>query len=185
MLPRVDVDNGGRLFGRRFIGSLAGLAVALAVVGCGSGGPRHVTKKRGVTIPPTSSTSDTSVTSATSTTGVTSAAAALSADQAAERLARDAAGAAVTYGTNNNGNYSGMTAATLHSLTASVQVGPGDGNPYLDPGGGVTILDSGAGFTVTATSSTGDTFNVGESATGTPTQSCTGTASTACQNGTC
>jgi hypothetical protein len=36
---------------------------------------------------------------------------------------------------------------------------------------------------VTATSSTDDTFSIGESASGTPTQSCTGTASPACQNG--
>jgi outer membrane usher protein FimD/PapC len=89
----------------------------------------------------------------------------------------------MTYGTNNNGNYSGMTAAALHTLAGAIQVGPGAGNAYITPSGGVTILDNGAGFTVTATSSTGDTFAIGESANGTPTQSCTGTASPACQNG--
>jgi hypothetical protein len=89
----------------------------------------------------------------------------------------------MTYGTNSNGNYSGMTAASLHSLASGIQVGPGAGNAYVSSSGGVTILDSGAGFTVTATSATGDTFSIGESATGTPTQSCTGTASTACQSG--
>ena len=164
----------------------AGLAIALALAGCGSSAPKHVTKKRTGAVPPpgsTAATSVTSATSATSTTGSTTAAAALSADQAAEQLARSAASTAMTYGTNNNGNYSGMTAAALHSLEAAIQVGPGAGNAYIDPDTGVTILDSGAGFTVTATSTTGDTFSAGESATGTPTQSCTGTASSACQDG--
>jgi len=89
----------------------------------------------------------------------------------------------MTYGTNNNGNYSGMTAAALHALAGTIQVGPGAGTAYITSSGSVTILDSGAGFTVTATSSTDDTFSIGESASGTPTQSCTGTASPACQNG--
>lgn len=88
----------------------------------------------------------------------------------------------MTYGTNNNGNYSGMTVAALHSLAGTIQVGPGAGNAFIAQSGGVAVLDSGAGFTVTATSTTGDTFTIGESATGTPTQTCTGTVSTACQN---
>lgn len=162
----------------------AGLGVALTIAGCGASSKKPAT--RTATGPRTGSTATTSATSAasaTSATGSTSTAAALSDDQAAEQLAHSAATAAMTYGTNSNGNYSGMTAASLHSLASGIQVGPGTGNAYVSSSGGVTILDSGAGFTVTATSATGDTFSIGESATGTPTQSCTGTASTACQSG--
>ena len=87
------------------------------------------------------------------------------------------------YGNNNNGNYSGMTSTALSALNSSIQVGPGAGKPYLDAAAGVSVLDNGAGYVVTATSTTGDTFSVGESATGTATQSCTGTASSACGSG--
>lgn len=162
----------------------ASVAVALAVAACGGSSPKVVTPT--VTVPParsgsTVATSATSATSVTSATGSTSPADALAADQGASALAQTASTAAVSYGNNNNGNYAAMTPAALQSLDASIQVGPGNGNPYLANPGGVTVLDNGAGYTVTATSTTGDTFSVGESATGTPTQSCTGAISTLCE----
>jgi hypothetical protein len=150
----------------------AAVAVAAVVAGCGSA---KVVKQ-----PIGHQHTRTGTTSATSATGSTAPAAALAADDGAQQLAQTASTAAMNYGNDNNGNYSGMTAAALVSLDASIQLGPGGGQPYLDPTSGVTVLDNGAGYSVTATSTTGDTFSVGESATGTPTQSCTGSASSAC-----
>jgi hypothetical protein len=150
---------------------LACAAVAVTVAGCGSssGGSKIVTQPQPAR----------NVAPSTSATG-TGASAALTADELAEALARTASNYAMTYGTNNNGNYGGLTATALNSLDAAIQTGPGDGAPYIDATTGVSVLDGGAGYTVTATSTTGDTFSIGESANGQPTQSCTGAASTAC-----
>jgi hypothetical protein len=159
----------------------AALAVAVAVAGCGGGSTRTVT--RTVTVPRTTTPPKQS-TSPTSSTGTTSSAqGALAADDAAEALARSASAGATTYGTDNNGNYTGLSAAALHSKDSTIQVGPGVGKPYIASSGGVAVLADGAGYSVTATSTSGDSFSLGESASGTATRSCTGSASTACQNG--
>lgn len=153
------------------------LAGALVAAGCG-------TKTVAVKLKPPPPTHSTSPPSSTSSTGATAeAAVAIRADQAAQMLAQATSTAATTFGNNNNGNYSGMTATALGALDPTLQFAPGAGKPYVDPASGVIVLDSGAGYTVTATSISGDTFSLGESATGTPTQTCTGTASGACRDG--
>lgn len=158
--------------------AIAAIAIAAGIAACGGGSPPTVT--RTVTIPTT-----TTPTQSTSTTGGSgSASTALSGDDFAEALANKASAAATSYGTSHNGNYAGMSATALSALDAAIQIGPGDGDPYLASSGGVTVLSNGAGYTVTATSTTGDTFSVGESASGTATRSCSGSASTACQAGT-
>jgi hypothetical protein len=173
----------------------AALVAALALTACGrsSNAPKTTpptttpTSTTGTT--PTSgtgtTTGPTSTTTPTSATGTTtSPAKALAADQTAEGVARGASAAALTFGTNHNGSYAGLTAAAIHALASAVQVGPGDGNAYLALPGGVRVLGQGAGYSVTATSTTGDTFSLGESGSGTATTSCTGSASTACKSGT-
>jgi hypothetical protein len=157
------------------------IAAGAALAACGGSSTAKVT--RTVTVPTrTTPTQSTSPKSATGSSG--SANAALSADEAAEALANMASTAATSYGTSHNGNYAGLSAAVLHALDDAIQVGPGGGDPYLASSGGVVVLGDGAGYTATATSTSGDTFSVGESASGTPTRSCTGTASGACQAGT-
>lgn len=160
---------------------LAATVAAVVLAGCGTASNAVKTPPTTTPKPPTHATSATSTTSPTGASAA--AAAALMADQAAEALARSASSDATTYGNNNNGNYSGMSATALVAIDSTLPIAPGSGKPYIDSSTGVTIIDGGAGYSVTATSASGDTFSIGESATGTPTESCTGTASSACQNG--
>jgi hypothetical protein len=164
---------------------IAGLVLAATLAACGSSAPKKVpppsptvTVTTPNTAPAITSTGPTGATSSTGAKGTKlSAAAALTADQAAETLARTASSTAEAYATNKNGSYAGLTPLALHALTPSIQTAPGDGTPYVTATG---VLGQGAGYTLTVVSTTGDTFSIGESATGTATESCTGTASTAC-----
>jgi hypothetical protein len=152
---------------------LVALVLSLALAACGGGGSTKPPTKPRTISPPVKTTPP-----ATASGG-----AARAADNAAENLALTADTTAQTYGTNNNGSYAGLTADALHSLEASIQIGPGNGNAYIAPAAGVAVLDNGAGYAITATSTTGDTFSVGESSTGTATRTCTGVASAACNSG--
>jgi hypothetical protein len=148
------------------------LIVGAGLAACGGGSTKPPSKPR-VISPPVKTTPP-----ATASGG-----AALAADNAAEELALTADTTAQTYGTNSNGSFAGLTATALHSLEASIQIGPGGGNAYIAPAAGVAVLDNGAGYAITATSTTGDTFSVGESSTGTASRTCTGVASAACKSG--
>jgi hypothetical protein len=148
------------------------LMLAVGLAACGGGSTKPPVKPRTIS-PPIKTTPP-----ATASGG-----AARAADNAAEELALTADTTAQTYGTNNNGSFAGLTAAALHSLEASIQVGPGGGNAYIAPAAGVAVLDNGAGYAITATSTTGDTFSIGESSTGTASRTCSGVASAACKSG--
>jgi hypothetical protein len=149
------------------------LARGAGLAACGGGSTTPRVKPRTIS-PPTK----TAPPPATASGG-----AARAADNAAEELALTADAAAQTYGTNNNGSYAGLTAAALHSLERSIQIGPGGGSAYVASADGVAVLDAGAGYAITATSTTGDTFSIGESSTGTATRTCSGVASAACRSG--
>jgi hypothetical protein len=169
----------------------AALVAALVLAACGGSSkapkttpPKTTTTSTTPNNGASAATGPTSKTGSTSATGTTtSPAKALAADETAEAVALGASTAAVSFGTNHNGSYAGMTATAIHALASGVQVGPGEGNAYLAVPGGVTVLGQGAGYTVTVTSATGDTFSLGESGSGTATKSCTGSASPACKNG--
>jgi hypothetical protein len=164
---------------------IAGLVLAVTLAACGSSAPKKVPPPSPtVTVTTPNTAPAITSTGPTGTTGSTgkkvSTAAALTADQAAETLAHTASSTAEAYATNKNGSYAGLTPLALHALTPSIQTAPGDGNPYVAATG---VLGQGAGYTLTVDSTTGDTFSIGESATGTATESCSGTASSACTAG--
>ena len=166
---------------------LVAIVAAVGLAACGGGSTTTSTTPPPSTPPasgPTSASGTTGTSTSTGSSGATgSSAAALAADTAAQQLARTAGQAALSYANANNGSYAGLTPAGLQTANAAIQIGPGNGDPYIDSSTGVVVLSGGAGYAVTATSTTGDSFSVGASSSGQATQTCIGSASAACQAG--
>jgi type IV pilus assembly protein PilA len=102
-------------------------------------------------------------------------------DAAAKELAHTAQVAIETCATDNNGLYSNCNTPTvLASYEATIQTSAGNNNAYLS-----AVTAAASTYTVTTTSTTGDTYSIARSATGTLTRTCTNSgSSTACVNGT-
>ena len=92
-------------------------------------------------------------------------------DAAAKELVHSEQIAIETYATDTGGDYSGATAAILHTYEPTIQVGPGNSNAYaVDPTG-----LSPTSYTVTAWDATGtDSFSITRT-NGATTRTCTGT----------
>jgi len=88
-------------------------------------------------------------------------------DAAAKEMAHTAQVAAETYGTDNNGNYGGMSPTSLAGYESTIQTSSGSGNAYLTVATGTAN-----GYTVTATSTNLDTFSIVRNANGSITRSC-------------
>ena len=101
-------------------------------------------------------------------------------DAAAKELAHTAQVAIETLATDNNGSYASATASVLQGYEATIQIASGNGNAYLS---GVTVTAN--TYTVTTTSTTGDTFSINRSNSGSLTRTCTPSTGTVggCVNG--
>jgi type IV pilus assembly protein PilA len=101
-------------------------------------------------------------------------------DAAAKELAHTAQVAIETLATDNNGSYASATASGLQGYEATIQIASGNGNAYLS---GVTVTAN--TYTVTTTSTTGDTFSINRSSSGSLTRTCTPSTGTVggCVNG--
>ena len=101
-------------------------------------------------------------------------------DAAAKELAHTAQVAIETLATDNNGSYASATASGLQGYEATIQIASGNGNAYLS---GVTVTAN--TYTVTTTSTTGDTFSINRSNSGSLTRTCTPSTGTVggCVNG--
>ena len=91
-------------------------------------------------------------------------------DASAKELAKSAQTAAVTYSTDNNGLFDGLSATVVHTYESNIPVCPStNGNACL------TTATTGAGntYTVTAQAANGDTFSIVQDATGSVTYPCT------------
>ena len=117
-------------------------------------------------------------------------------DSSAKELARTAETVAETIATDNNGNYTNVTATSINQYEPTVAVcGVTTGDSSTTPGAsnsnqnacllpaGTAATGSGSGFTVQALSTSGNTFTITRSSTGTVSRSCT--ASAAPNNGGC
>jgi type IV pilus assembly protein PilA len=60
-------------------------------------------------------------------------------DASGKELAHSAQIAAETYATDNGGSYANLTPAMLSTYEATIQVGSGNGNAYIDPSSGVSV----------------------------------------------
>jgi type IV pilus assembly protein PilA len=92
-------------------------------------------------------------------------------DAAAKELVHSAAITAETIATDNNGQYTKVTAAELNKYEPTIQIAAGGGNAYVS-----TLTPPEAnGYSVTATAaSTGDEFTISKSSTtGAMTRTCT------------
>jgi len=88
-------------------------------------------------------------------------------DAAAKEMAHTAQVAAETWGTDNNGAYTGMSPAQLAGYESTIQTSAGSGNAWLSAATGTAT-----GYTVTATSTNGDTFSIIRNSNGSITRSC-------------
>src|ERR1700733_5055421 len=75
-------------------------------------------------------------------------------DASAKELAHTAQVTIETYGTDNNGNYTGAKMTTMAQYERTIQTAAGNGNAYLLP---LTNLGTNT-YTVTAASTSGDQF---------------------------
>jgi type IV pilus assembly protein PilA len=104
-------------------------------------------------------------------------------DAAAKELAHSAQVAAETIATDNSGSYASVTPAALNTYESTIQVGPGGGNAFIATPGGASGTSN--TYTVTATATTGDTYSISRSNTGTISRTCANVSGqTACVNGT-
>ena len=103
-------------------------------------------------------------------------------DASAKELVRTAQVAAETLGNDNNGSYATISTTILQGYEATIQTSAVNNNAWLS---GAVSLTGGTGYTVTATSNTGDTYQITRTAAGTITRGCANSGShTACSNGT-
>jgi type IV pilus assembly protein PilA len=101
-------------------------------------------------------------------------------DAAAKSLIATAETAANTYGLDSAAGYVSMSAASLVSYEATIQITSGGGNAYISSVSDLSVST----YEITATSTSGDTFSVIRAANGVVTRSCTGTAqASGCVNG--
>ena len=99
-------------------------------------------------------------------------------DAAAKELAHTAQVAIETLATDNNGSYvsANGSPAALAGYEATIQTTAGNGNAYLS-----AVVATATSYTVTTTSTTGDTYSIIRSSTGSLTRSCSNAAGqTAC-----
>jgi type IV pilus assembly protein PilA len=90
-------------------------------------------------------------------------------DAAAKELVHSAAITAETIATDNNGQYTKVTAAELNKYEPTIQIAAGGGNAYVS----TPIPPEANGYSVTATAaSTGDEFTISKSSTGAMTRTC-------------
>jgi len=105
-------------------------------------------------------------------------------DASAKELAHSEQVAAETYGTDNNSDYTGLTAAILNQYEPTIQIAQGNGNAWALQPTGLGVNQ----YTVTAESTTGNMFSINRAANGTTTRTCTvaggGSTGGGCVNGT-
>jgi len=90
-------------------------------------------------------------------------------DAAAKELVHSAATTAETISTDNNGEYTKVTAAELHKYEPTIQIAASGNNAYISAATGTANS-----YTITATAaSTEDEFTFARSATGAITRTCT------------
>jgi type IV pilus assembly protein PilA len=90
-------------------------------------------------------------------------------DAAAKELVHSAAITAETIATDNNGQYTKVTAAELNKYEPTIQIVAGGGNAYIS----TPTAPEANGYTITATAaSTGDEFTFSRSANGSITRTC-------------
>jgi type IV pilus assembly protein PilA len=99
-------------------------------------------------------------------------------DAAAKELVHSAATTAETISTDNNGEYTKVTAAELNKYEPTIQITAGGGNAYITTPG-TPSLNS---YSITATAAnTGDKFTFSRSSTGAITRTCeSGSSGTGC-----
>jgi hypothetical protein len=92
-------------------------------------------------------------------------------------LVHSAATTAETIATDNNGEYTKVTAAELNKYEPTIQITPGGNNAYI-----TTPTPSQYSYTVTATAAnTGDKYTFSRSSTGAITRTCeSGPSNTGC-----
>jgi type IV pilus assembly protein PilA len=91
-------------------------------------------------------------------------------DAAAKELVHSAAITAETIATDNNGQYTKVTAAELNKYEPTIQIAAGGGNAYVS----TPTAPEANGYSITATAaSTGDAFTITKSSTGAMTHTCT------------
>ncbi len=102
-------------------------------------------------------------------------------DASAKELVHSAATTAETIATDNNGQYTKVTAAELHKYEPTIQIAAGGGNAYIS----TPAIPEANGYSVTATAaSTGDKFTISKSSTGVVTRTCnSGPSETGCSGG--
>jgi type IV pilus assembly protein PilA len=109
-------------------------------------------------------------------------------DASAKELARTSQTTAETIATDNSGDYTGMTVASLHAAEPSIPTASaGSGNAYLlsvtGPTGVAATVPSAAGYTVTTQSTpTANTFSISNNG-GVTTRTCTVAAGQQTQGG--
>jgi type IV pilus assembly protein PilA len=90
-------------------------------------------------------------------------------DAVAKELVHSAATTAETIATDNNGEYTKVTAAELHKYEPTIQIAASGGNAYIS----VTGKPSPNSYSITATAaSTGDEYTISKSSTGALTRTC-------------
>ena len=90
-------------------------------------------------------------------------------DATSKSATRTAATAMETYSTDNNGQYTGATAAVLQGI-----------EPSLNNAGSLTVVANASDYSVETTSASGNKFKITRAADGTITRSCTTAGSGAC-----
>jgi type IV pilus assembly protein PilA len=91
-------------------------------------------------------------------------------DAAAKELVHSAAITAETIATDNNGQYTKVTAAELNKYEPTIQIVASGGNAYVS----TPTAPEANGYSITATAaSTGDAFTITKSSTGAMTRTCT------------
>jgi type IV pilus assembly protein PilA len=105
-------------------------------------------------------------------------------DAQAKEMARTAQTASETYATDQNGSYTGISAAVLKGIEPTLNDTSGATfGPAVTPGTVGSPNTAGKSYTVTATSSDGNTFSITRHDDGTTTRSCV--ASTSPNGGGC
>jgi type IV pilus assembly protein PilA len=90
-------------------------------------------------------------------------------DASAKELVHSAATTAETIATDNNGQYTKVTAAELHKYEPTIQIAAGGGNAYIS-----ATTPEANGYSVTATAaSTNDEFTIKREAGGSVVRTCT------------
>lgn len=90
-------------------------------------------------------------------------------DAAAKELARSAQTAAETFQIDHGGVYEGLSPTKLHEYETTIQTAAGNSNPWLST---AEAKEGSLGYVVTATSTSGDTFTVTRTSSGSITRTC-------------